>query len=170
MRYSVLGSLLFGLWFAHGLYREGLRWLERALERSRHDRIRGAACGRSWRRRMLAVYHGDYARAARSFPEAWRWRRELGEPLLVGQCLTIAGFLAYRQGDYGHAEELLNEAIARLSQLSDTYADGALPDSGFALLILGEYGPRSGAVRAAPRNRYEAALDHFQRAGNRLGD
>src|SRR5215207_3526454 len=29
-----LSSLLYGLWLAHGQYREGLRWLERALQRS----------------------------------------------------------------------------------------------------------------------------------------
>ena len=43
-----LSSLLYDLWLAHGLYREGLRWLERALERSSHTasagRVRGA-CG-----------------------------------------------------------------------------------------------------------------------------
>ena len=44
-----LSSLLYGLWFAHGLYREGLRWLERALERSSHT-ASAAACRPSWRR------------------------------------------------------------------------------------------------------------------------
>ena len=62
--------------------------------------------------------------------------RESGDPLLVGQALTIAGFLAYRRGEYGQAEELLGEGYACLSQLADT-VPGALADTGFALLTLG---------------------------------
>ena len=44
---ALLGSssLLYGLWLAHGLYREGLRWLERALERSSQYRLRGPRAG-----------------------------------------------------------------------------------------------------------------------------
>ena len=130
-----LSSLLYGLWLAHGLYREGLRWLERALERSSHTASAGrvqalVAAG------MLALFQGDYARAATFSPEAVALARELGDPLLVGQALTIAGFLAYRQGEYGQAEELLTEGYARLSQLGDR-VPGARADTGFALLILG---------------------------------
>ena len=62
-----LSSLLYGLWLAHGQYREGLRWLERALERSSRTasaaRVRAlVAAG------MLAIFQGDYARAAAFSP------------------------------------------------------------------------------------------------------
>jgi len=29
-----LGSMLYGLWLGHGLYREGVQWVERALQRA----------------------------------------------------------------------------------------------------------------------------------------
>ena len=93
--------------------------------------------------------------------------RELGDPLLVGQALTIAGFLAYRQGEYGQAEELLGEAYARLSQLGDD-VPAALADSGFALLILGGTAlVQEQFDRAA--SWYEASLERFQRGGNDWG-
>ena len=130
-----MSSLLYGLWLAHGLYREGLRWLERALERSSHTASAGrvqalVAAG------MLRIFQGDYARAATFSPEAVVLAQEVGDPLLVGQALTIAGFLAYRRGEYGQAEDLLTEGYPRLSQLGDR-VPGALADTGFALLILG---------------------------------
>ena len=46
-----LCATAFGVWFATGLYREGLHWIERALARSRSHGIRsprpGARCGRN---------------------------------------------------------------------------------------------------------------------------
>ena len=162
----VLGSLLYGLWFAHGLYREGLGWLERALERSRPTataaRVRALVVAG-----MLAVNHGDYSRATTLIPEGVALARELGEPLLVGQFLTIAGFLAYRQGEYGHAEELLKDGYARLSQLSDTMPT-AIADSGFALHILGSMALFFEQFDRAAKS-LEASLEHFQRAGNDWG-
>ena len=56
--------------------------------------------------------------------------------MLVGQFLTIAGFLAYRQGEYGQAEELLTEGYGRLSQLGDD-VPGVLTSTGLALVLLG---------------------------------
>ena len=63
-----LSSLLYGLWLAHGQYREGLRWLERALERS----SRAASAARVQAlvaAGMLAIFQGDYARATALSPE-----------------------------------------------------------------------------------------------------
>jgi predicted ATPase/class 3 adenylate cyclase len=161
-----LGSLLYGLWFAHGLYREGLQWLERALERSSHTataaRVRALVVAG-----MLAVNHGDYARAAALIPEGVALAEELGDPLLIGQFLTIAGFLAYRQGEYGQAEELLKEGSGRLSQLGDTLP-AAIADSGLALLILGSMALLLEQFDRAAGS-LEAALEHFQRAGNDWG-
>ena len=95
---------------------------------------------------MLAIYQGDYARAATFSDEGLALAREFGDPLLVGQALTIAGFLAYRRGEYGQAEELLGEGYARLSQLGDTCAQCA---GGHRLRAphARQYRPRPGAVR-----------------------
>ncbi|MGH2613972.1 MAG: ATP-binding protein, partial [Thermomicrobiales bacterium] len=53
-----LSAMIYGLWFARGLYREGLHWVERALDRSRHvasvarvQVLQGAG--------MLALFQGD---------------------------------------------------------------------------------------------------------------
>ena len=140
-----LSSLFYGLWLAHGLYREGLQWLERALERSSHTASAGrvqalVAAG------MLSIFQGDYARAATFSPEAVVLAQEFDDPLLVGQALTIAGFLAYRQGDYGQAEELLTEGYARLSQLGNRVRECASRRR-LRAPPPGQYGPRPGAVR-----------------------
>jgi predicted ATPase/DNA-binding XRE family transcriptional regulator len=58
-----LSAVLYGLWLARGLYQEGLRWLDRALERSRH--IASVARAQALMAAAhLATYQGDYARAA----------------------------------------------------------------------------------------------------------
>jgi predicted ATPase/transcriptional regulator with XRE-family HTH domain len=161
-----LSALLYGLWLAHGQYREGLRWLEQALERSSQSasaaRVQAlVAAG------MLAIFQGDNARAAAFSHEAVALARELGDPLLVGQALTVAGFLAYRHGEYGQAEELTGEAYARLNQLGEDVS-AALADSGFALLILGGTALVQGQFdRAASWN--EAALERFYGVSNDWG-
>ena len=105
----------------------GLRWLERALKQSSHAasivRVQALMAAAH-----LAIYHGDYARAARFSADGVTLARELDEPTLgdhvvalqVGQALTVAGFLAYRQGAYDRAEALATEAHSRLSELGDT--------------------------------------------------
>ncbi|MCD6058137.1 MAG: adenylate/guanylate cyclase protein [Thermomicrobiales bacterium] len=161
-----LGSLLYGLCLVHGLYREGLRWLERALERSSQTPSRSrvqalVAAG------MLALFQGDYARAATFSPEAVVLAQEFDDPLLVGQALTIAGFLAYRLGEYGRAEDLLNDGYRRLSQLGNRMP-GARADTGFALLILGSTALVQEQFDRAERWN-EAGLELFQEVGNDWG-
>jgi predicted ATPase/DNA-binding XRE family transcriptional regulator len=169
-----LSAVLYGLWLARGLYQEGLRWLDRALERSRH--IASVARAQSLMAAAhLAIYHGDYVRAATFSAEGVALAREVDEPTLgdqtmalqVGQALTVAGFLAYRQGAYDRAEDLATEAYDRLSDLGDT-VPGAIADTGYALLVLG--------CTALVQEQFDraaswvvAALDHFQRAGNDWG-
>jgi ATP/maltotriose-dependent transcriptional regulator MalT len=161
-----LVSLLYGLCLVHGLYREGLRWLERALERSRQTASRGrvqalVAAG------MLALFQGDYARAATFSPEAVVLAQKFDDPLLVGQALTIAGFLAYRLGEYSRAEDLLNDGYRRLNQLGNRMP-GARADTGFALLILGSTALVQEQFERAERWN-AASLECFQEDGNDWG-
>jgi predicted ATPase/transcriptional regulator with XRE-family HTH domain len=161
-----LSAMLYGLWLAQGGYREGLQWFERALARSRHPataaRVQSlVAAG------MLAIFQGDYARAATSSADGLALARELGDPLLIGQALTIEGFLVYRRGEYRQAEALLEEGYRRLDRLGDE-AEGASADAGFALLILGSSALAQEELdRAASWN--EACLARFQAAGNYWG-
>ena len=161
-----LSSLLYDLWLAHGHYREGLRWLERALTRSSHTasagRVRALlAAG------MLALFQGDYTRATTFSGEGLVLARELGDPLRNAQALTIAGFLAYRQCEYGQAEELLKDGHARLNQLDDR-VPSARADTGQALLLLGGVAlVQEQFDRAARWNT--ASLELFQEVGNDWG-
>ena len=67
-----LSSLLYGLWVGRGLYREGVQWVERALERS--HRAPSAALVRALDGAgTLAIFQGDYARAASFIDQGWRW-------------------------------------------------------------------------------------------------
>jgi tetratricopeptide (TPR) repeat protein len=161
-----LSSLLYGLWLAQGQYREGLGWLARGLEKSNHTpstaRVQAlVAAG------MLAIVQGDYARAAIFSQEGVALARALGDLLLEGQALAIAGFLGYHRGEYGRAEDLLDEGHRYLSQLG-SHVPGALPDTGFSLLILGNIAlVREQFERAA--SHHEGALELFQLAGNDWG-
>jgi tetratricopeptide (TPR) repeat protein len=102
-------SLLYRLWLAPALYREGQQWIARALERSRQDasvvRYRALAVAAN-----LAWHGGDYARAEVFAADALAIARQLDDPVLIGDALAQSGAVAYRQGAYGRAEELLLEA------------------------------------------------------------
>jgi predicted ATPase/class 3 adenylate cyclase len=161
-----LSSLLYGLWLAQGRYREGLGWLARGLEKSNHTpstaRVQAlVAAG------MLAIVQGDYERAAIFSHEGVALARALGDPLLEGQALAIAGFLGYHRGEYGRAEDLLDEGHRYLSQLG-SHVPGALPDTGFSLLILGNIALVRGQFERAA-SHHEGALELFQLAGNDWG-
>jgi tetratricopeptide (TPR) repeat protein len=93
--------------------------------------------------------------------------REFDDPLQVGRALTVAGFLAYRQGEYGPAIALLNEGYGHLSQLADT-VPAARADAGFALLTLGSIALAQEQFDQAERHQ-QGALALFQRAGNDWG-
>jgi len=157
-----LCAAAFGVWFAMGLYREGLHWIERALAQSRHTvsvaRVQVLdAAG------TLALFQGDYARAAAFTDEELALARELGNPWVLGEALTQAGFLRYRQGEYERAEALLDEALRRLRGLA-----GAKPDmaggAGIPLLILGDTAVAQGQFEGAAA-RYEDALAFFRPSG-----
>jgi tetratricopeptide (TPR) repeat protein len=126
-----VSTALFGLWLLRGPYREGLQWIARALEQSRQDvpvvRFQALLVATN-----LAVYGGDYPQAAVFVAEGLAIARRLGDPTLIGDALTNAGYLAYRQGAYGRAEELLREAHELLRERvgSNWY--------GYPLLILGD--------------------------------
>jgi predicted ATPase len=156
-----LSVMLDALWFARGLYSEGLQWAERALERSRPvaspARIQvldGAA--------MLAILQGDYPRAAMFLEESRGLADELGDPFLVAEAVAYSGYLAYRQGDYVRADHLLEQGLRPLRRVAQS-GHGA-----FALLILGDTAlVQEHFARAA--GFYQEAIDRFQEAGYAWG-
>jgi non-specific serine/threonine protein kinase len=151
---------------SHGLYHEGLRWLDRALARSGRAasaaRVQALAAAGT-----LAIYQGDYDRAATFSAEAVPLAEAIGDPALVGEALAIAGFLAYRLGDYERAERLLGTAHAELRQ-SGIRDPAALADAGFAVFILGCVALVQ--ERFAPAAvRFDEALTLFRATGNAWG-
>jgi tetratricopeptide (TPR) repeat protein len=157
-----LSMLLYGVWFAPGLQREGWQWIDRALNRSSTaasaPRVLALAAAGN-----LALFQWDYARAATYITEGLALSRALGDPLLVGGALHMAGLLSYRRGAYGEAEVLLNEALRVLRGLGDTVPD-APRDEGLALLVLGHTALAQEQFERAAM-RYEEALARFQAGG-----
>jgi predicted ATPase/transcriptional regulator with XRE-family HTH domain len=155
-----LSVLLNGIWLAPGLYREGLKWVERALSLSSSKastpRIQAlTAAGH------LAAFQGDYARADRFLTERLALARELGVPFLIGGALGFAGHLSYRRGQYGASEALLNEALQLLCGLDDSIPD---VEEAIAHLALGDTALAQGQFDRAARH-YEDALERHQAGG-----
>ena len=149
--------LLYRLWFAPGLYREGQNWIERALERSSDAaplvRFRALDAALS-----LALHRGDHVRTAAYVADSLALAHELGDPVLIGEALIGAGHLAYRQGEYGRAEALLLEAHDLLRERAERNTDG------IALLMLGDTAlAQEHFDRAA--DWYEQAIETFQTTG-----
>jgi predicted ATPase/transcriptional regulator with XRE-family HTH domain len=160
-----LNVALYGLDFAPGLYREGMEWLERALERSRHvtsaARVKAFAAAST-----LAGFLGDYDRAAYFIGEGLALARKLGDPLLIGQALALTGFVSYRRGDYSEAEEVLGDAYRLLGEPVDRGAD-AMAVAGITLLLLGDNALAQEQIARAA-TRYESARTLFEATSNEL--
>ena len=142
-----LSSMLYVLWLAQGLYREGRRWLERALARSsgmvsvaRVQALAGAA--------LLDIFQGDYARAEGLLVAGLALARQLDDAVLVSAALSNAAFLCYRRGDYGRAETLASEALPLLRDRADTWSA--------PLQILGD--------TALAQERFDQASRYYQEA------
>jgi tetratricopeptide (TPR) repeat protein len=116
---------------------------------------------------MLSIFQGDFAHTAAFSIEALHLARSLNDPLLIGQALTLTGFLALRRGDNDRAEGLLDEAYTVLSPLGDD-VPGALTDTGMVLLVLGNLDIiQERFDRAAKREAM--AIKYFVRTGNDWG-
>jgi predicted ATPase len=161
-----LSTMLSGLWFARGLYREGVQWVERALARS-GDVASAARVQALVSAGMLARFQGDYDRAETLLAEGLALARALGDPLLIGEALTSSAVLAIRRGDYARAEDLVAEAHGHLRNLADSRPE-ALPVIGLGFLGLGATAMMQEQFdRAAIR--MQEAIDHFRAAGSAWG-
>jgi predicted ATPase/class 3 adenylate cyclase len=153
---------LYGLWSTQGLYREGMEWIERALEQSRRaataPRVEALVAAS-----RLAGFLDGYTRTAPLITEGLALARELGDPSLVAQALSSAGYLSYRRGDYGLAETQLDEARHLLSEIPDTMPN-LVRLSAVPLQLLGDAAlAQEHFARAA--TRYQATIEVTQRVG-----
>jgi tetratricopeptide (TPR) repeat protein len=153
----------FGLWFRPGLYLEGLRWCEQALARS-DDAAPAARVAVLDGAATLAIFQGNYERAADFIADELRLVRQLGDPLLLVRALTAAGLLEYRRGAYGEAEALVEEAhrIVRAQLDDDPEATLRLA---IVLLELGDIALAQEQVDQAAEH-YEEAIPRAQFARN----
>ena len=165
-----LSSLLYGLWFGRGLYREGLQWVERALERS--SDVASAALIRALDGAgLLAILQGDNARGEQFLVKAETLARELGDAALTGEALAYSAFLAYRRREFARAEELLNEARRMLGGQAENGpgVDSILTLGGVVpFLTLGDLALAQGQVERAA-TQYEEAIELFRAAGSEWG-
>jgi predicted ATPase/DNA-binding XRE family transcriptional regulator len=165
-----LSFLLYGLWFGRGLYREGLQWVERALERSNHEAsaaqvraLDGAG--------ILAILQGDNALGEQSLAKAEALARELSDASLIGETLAYSAFLAYRRREFARAEELLDEAWSMFGEQAHR-APGIGPvltlGGVVPFLTFGDLALAQGQVERAATH-YEEAIELFRVAGSEWG-
>jgi non-specific serine/threonine protein kinase len=164
-----LSIVLAALDFEPGRYREALQRLEHALARSASSvsatRVLALAIAT-----VMAVYQGDFVGAERFSDEGIAQSQELGDPLLIGEALTFAGLVRYRQGEYAAAEEKLEAASPSLQRLAGQQAE-AVPIAGVALLISGDIALAQGQLARAEQRYVEAsarlrAVDDAWRLGD----
>jgi predicted ATPase/DNA-binding XRE family transcriptional regulator len=154
-----LSFLPYWPWLASGAYREGLQWIERALELAGNvpstPRVNALVAASA-----MAIFQGDYARAAAYVAQNLTLTRTLGDPFLVGRALHLSGLLAYRQGDYAQAEVQLDEAFRLRSEPGGRVPD-AVRDSSLTLLVLGDTALAQKQYGRAVR-RYQASIQRMQ--------
>jgi tetratricopeptide (TPR) repeat protein len=165
-----LSSLLYGLWVGRGLYREGLQWVDRALEQSSYEA--SAALVRALNGAgILAIFQGDNARGETSLAKAEALARELGDPSLIGETLAYSAFLTYRRREFARAEELLDEARPLLGGQANN-APGVRPvltlGGVVPFLTLGDLALAQGQVERAATH-YAEAIERFREAGSEWG-
>jgi non-specific serine/threonine protein kinase len=165
-----LSSLLYGLWVGRGLYREGLQWVDRALERSNYGA--SAALVRALDGAgILAILQGDNARGETSLAKAEVLARELGDLSLIGETLAYSAFLSYRRREFARAEELLDEARRLLGgQAANASGVGSVLTLGGVVpfLTLGGLALAQGQVERAAMH-YAEAIERFRAAGSEWG-
>jgi predicted ATPase/DNA-binding SARP family transcriptional activator len=128
-----LAGYLYPLWDRHGHYREGRRWLTRALAMDARDSpvppvVRARALDSL---AGLAVLQGDLTAAAAAAGESAELSRSAGDDVGVAGALTTSGLVAIYAGDHGRAAGVLEEALCHAR------AAGAARSEGFALMYLG---------------------------------
>lgn len=157
-----LSSGIYGLWFAWGLYGEGLWWTDRALARASHS----ASVSRAWGLESavnLAIMQGDYPRAATYVAEKRNVATALGDPILQAMSLMSAAFLSSRQGAFAAAEALAAEGVALLDQAPEGVA---LRQETLAVILLVWADTAMAQGNAADAQaRYVTARDIFASAG-----
>jgi non-specific serine/threonine protein kinase len=152
-----VAAALSNFWFLHGHYREGGRWLERALERGSGAPaavLAMALVGAG----MLARQRGEPEAGRRYFEAGLRASREADDTLRAAWASINLGVICMTEGDLPAARA---HAEATLAHATSPELD---PVAASALTLLGEVARLEGESAAA-RPYYERALEINRRLG-----
>jgi predicted ATPase/DNA-binding SARP family transcriptional activator len=153
-----LAGSLYPLWDRHGHYREGRRWLSRALALDApvpplvRARALDSAAG-------LAAIQGDLDEAGTAAAEAAMLSRREGDPAGVARALTTIGFVAIYADDLRRAAAVLDESLRHARQAGDGWSEG------FALTYL-----TCVALAESQYDRAAALAAQCERVMRSLGD
>jgi predicted ATPase/DNA-binding CsgD family transcriptional regulator len=113
-----------GFWYAYGSS-EGLRWLEEGLSEATAapQPVRAEALGHAG---FLALWPGEYQKAAALFGEAMALHEDLGDEAGIAVSIFYLGNAALSGGDRVRAEALRQKAEALLPRVSDPRARARL--------------------------------------------
>jgi predicted ATPase/DNA-binding CsgD family transcriptional regulator len=145
-----LAGLLSYFWWACGVVHEGQYWLERVLAADPHpsrDRL-GALAASS---RLLRV-QGEHAAAAARAKQCLQQAKQLNDELFVARATADLGVSLMLGGDSAAAQPLLEDALARLSQLGEVDPTVVVAKLALAMAVLVQGDPvRAGELCAECR-------------------
>ncbi len=148
-------------WWVRGYYREGRRWLDRAVERSPgpNSQLRAEALRMSG---ILASFDGDHVAAIERFDEALALNHALGDRLGEAKVVNALGMVAWERAQLAKAWELWSAGLAGFRQLDDP--------RGVAISLnnLGLVAREQGRFSQA-RSLFEDSLDIYRSLGDEQG-
>lgn len=153
-----LAGAIWRFWYFHGYLAEGLRWLERILDRSdippdlRAKALNGAGA--------LARESGNYEAAKAFHEESVNLFKSLGDERGLAAALGNMGNLALNQRDFGAAEALYRGSLALCRKMGDRQR------AAYSLNNLGVVARHYGDTKTA-WSLYEEALANHRELGNR---
>jgi len=117
-----LAGSVWGFWFLRSHRREGLTWLEHALDLARSAGFRGPARLRALLGMgQLARNQGDHPRATALAEDYLALARDQGDRRHEAQALWLLGFVALARGDYERATADNEEALPLVEALGNPW-------------------------------------------------
>jgi ATP/maltotriose-dependent transcriptional regulator MalT len=116
--FTELVAALGEYWYSVNLFRDGQRWLERALAKQDQATVTDRA-------RLLIGYagvlfgQGRFAEAERILAEARPFCEAVCDPIDRARALMLSAFTLFVRGNYREAEDPLREAYAQAERLDD---------------------------------------------------
>ncbi len=157
----LVGAMLWFWWWRHGLVREGLDPVIKALAlpSGSHFELRRARALNT--AGYLHWVLGDVIAAKSNIKEALAIFRETGDEAGLAWSLQLLGMTLTAEGQYDLADEVMNEGVAIARKLGD------LGKGSFALAFRGDIAMRQGDHSRAERI-YEESAEVLGEVGNKL--